>query len=65
MRSTRKPPRKVYYVEDCYTSPGRIYAIFDKRADAERFAEQLLPTQCLVSPRTLYYGQPPNRGFNP
>lgn len=55
---------KVYLVEDCGNSPGKIYAIFASEADALLHALSLdAATQ--VVPRTLFYGQPPNPGYNP
>lgn len=66
MRSTRKPPKpppRVHLVVDCGNNPGRIYAVFYGREDADWFAGAI-DEDCEVESRTLYYGQPPNRGFN-
>lgn len=66
MRSTRKPPKpppQVHLVVGCENNPGRVYAVFKSRADAEWFADAI-DEGCEVESRTLYYGQPPNRGFN-
>lgn len=59
---------KIYLVEDVYNSPGRIYAIFAHREDAERFEESLNDKDgngyCEIVERTLFYGQPEIKGFN-
>lgn len=65
MPRTRKP-KKVYLVEDISNAPGRIYAVFDDEETAGWFADAIEDgvIQCQVVPRTLFYGQPPNRGYN-
>ena len=61
--SARKPRPKVWLVEDGHNAPGRILAVFYSERDARDFAIALgIP--CTVESRTLFYGQPPNRGFN-
>ena len=59
---------KVYLVEDHGNSPGRIYAVFHDKKDAQWFARQLNredpDTQARVEPRTLIWGQPPILGYN-
>jgi hypothetical protein len=53
----------VYLVEDVGNSPGRIYAVMADKEDAEDFASRL--DECVeVVERTLFYGQPSNRGYN-
>ena len=54
---------KVSLVEDVGNAPGRIYAVFRNREDAEKFAYQL-PEAVSVVERTLWEGQPSNFGFN-
>jgi hypothetical protein len=54
---------KVFLVVDCHNAPGRVLAVFADKEDAEWFADAI-DTPCDVEPRTLWYGQPPNRGFN-
>lgn len=53
----------IWIVEDCGNSPGRIYAVFAHEEDAAAFADQLYEA-CNIVPRTVFYSQPPNRGFN-
>lgn len=62
-----KDAPKVYLVEDQHNSPGKIYAVFMSLTDANSFAESLELTGigCGVVPRTLFYGQPSVRGYNP
>lgn len=58
---------KVYLVEDCGNSPGRIYAVMSSEEDAIRFASAVAydcKTDVQVVPRTLFYGQPPVCGMN-
>lgn len=54
---------KVYLVEDTENAPGRIYAVFAEEQDALDFAAMCL-ADCIVVERTLFYGQPPHRGYN-
>lgn len=59
---------KVYLVEDCGNSPGRIYAVLASEDDAERFKDAIngaLDTEAQVIERSLIYGQPPHLGYNP
>ena len=59
---------KVYLVEDCGNSPGRVYAVMASEGDAEMFAnavEAHNKTQCDVIERELYYGQPPQPDYCP
>lgn len=61
----KKQRQKVYLVEDVYENPGRIYAVFANEEDANDFAESLeREVDCEVVPRTLFWGQPPVRGYN-
>jgi len=53
---------KVFLVEDIGNSPGRIYAVFADKKDAENFASYFEAAE--VVPRTLFYGQPPYCGYN-
>ncbi len=53
----------VFLVIDSENAPGRIYAVFSHKEDAERF-ERLLPYICDIEERTVFIGQPPNMGFN-
>jgi hypothetical protein len=62
--TARKPKPQVWLVEDCHNAPGRILAVFYSKACAVKFAESLTEPAYVI-PRTLFYGQPPNRGFNP
>lgn len=59
---------KIYLVQDCLNSPGKIYAIFNDEESAKDFASLIESDEdgvsCTVVPRTLFHGQPPNRGFN-
>lgn len=50
----------VYMVED--VDSCRVYAVFAEYADAMDFAWFF--EHVVVTKRTLYYGQPPYRGFN-
>jgi hypothetical protein len=61
-KATPKPAPKVWYVEDCGNSPGRIYAVFASETDAENFASFFEAAD--VVERTLFYGQPPVCGYN-
>lgn len=66
MPSTSKPKVEgpmVYLVRDV---AGEVYGVFASEKDAVAFAQLLdYPTiKPWVQPRTLYYGQPPNRGYN-
>lgn len=58
-----KPAPKVWLVEDCGNSPGRIYAVFASEEDAVAFASFFEAVN--VVERTLFYGQPPICGYNP
>lgn len=55
---------KVYLVEDTANAPGRIYAVMAHEKDAIEFAN-MMPDSCAVIERTLIYGQPSVRGYNP
>ena len=56
---------KVYLVEDVLMCPGKIYAIFADEEDARDFiAASGLEDDAWVWERTLFYGQPPNPGYN-
>jgi hypothetical protein len=56
---------KVYLVVDINNSPGRVLAIFADEENAEMFvdAARLWDVAEIVE-RTLFYGQPPNPGYN-
>lgn len=51
-----------WYVEDVGNNPGRIYAIFAHEKDAQDYATYF--EDVVVVQRTVFYGQPPRRGFN-
>jgi hypothetical protein len=58
--------QKVYLIEDCGNSPGRIYAVMADEDDALSMGDAIeaaKQTQCRVVERTVYYGQLPNRGY--
>ncbi|MNE49663.1 hypothetical protein D3C80_1441990 [compost metagenome] len=58
----------IYLVEDVGNSPGKIYACFARKTDAERFASAItgaMNTEAEVVQRTLFHGQPPVLGTNP
>lgn len=53
---------KVYLVEDVHNAPGRIYAVFASKTDAENYAT-FFNGAAVVVERTLYHGQPPRVGY--
>lgn len=59
---------KVYLVEDSGNSPGKIYAIFEKEEEANKFADELYKTpKCICSEviaRKVWPSQPPIKGYN-
>lgn len=56
---------KIYLVENTENSPGKIYAIFADYEDALDFLHAAeLEDECAVFERTLWHGQPPNKGMN-
>lgn len=55
----------VFLVVDCMNAPGRVYAVFADRNDAVWFADALEDTEAEVEERTVFYGQPSVRGYNP
>lgn len=56
---------KVYLVEDINNSPGRVLAVFADEENAELFVDSArLWEVAEISERTLFYGQPPNPGYN-
>ena len=56
---------KVYLVEDVFNSPGRVLAVFADEENAELFVDSArLWEVAEVNERTLFYGQPPNPGYN-
>lgn len=59
--------QQVFLVEDVSNAPGRIYAVFADEEDANWFANAISDDviQCEVVTRTLQYGQPSIRGYNP
>lgn len=54
---------KIYLVENVGASTGKIEACFASEEDAERFADSLCDEHEIVE-RTLFYGQPPIKGYN-
>lgn len=56
--------RKVYLVIDCETTPGQVLAVMASEEDAHAFAGALVE-RADVEERTVIYGQPSRRGFNP
>ena len=55
----------VFLIEDNNNRPGTIYAIFSDYEDAVTFiAASVLEDDAGVGERTLFYGQPPNPGYN-
>ena len=56
---------KIYLVENTENSPGKIYAIFADYKDALDFLYSAeLEEECTIFERTLWHGQPPNKGMN-
>ena len=56
---------KVYLVVDVNNSPGRVLAVFADEENAELFVDSAnLGEVAEISERTLFYGQPPNPGYN-
>lgn len=56
---------KVYLVVDINNSPGRVLAVFADEENAELFVDSVrLWEVAEVYERTLFYGQPPNPGYN-
>ena len=56
---------KVYLVVDINSSPGRVLAVFADEENAERFVDAArLWDVAEVHERTLFYGQPPRKGYN-
>ena len=56
---------KVYLVVDIHNSPGRVLAVFANEEDAELFVDSpRLWDVVEIYERTLFYGQPPRRGYN-
>ena len=56
---------KVYLVVDINNSPGKVLAVFADEEDAWDFiAASGLEDDAGVGERTLFYGQPPNPGYN-
>ena len=63
--TARKPKPQVHMVVDTMDNPGRVYAVFFNIEDARDFAGLLAIFHGVeVESRTLFYGQPPNRGYN-
>lgn len=57
----------VFFVEDIGKCPGRIWAVFASKDDAEKFAKcftQAHEISTHVVERTVFYGQPHVLGFN-
>lgn len=56
---------KVYLVVDINNSPGRVLAVFADEENAERFVDAARLWDFVeVCERTLFYGQPPRKGYN-
>lgn len=56
---------KVYLVMDIANSPGRVLAVFADKENAESFVDSArLWDVAEVYERTLFYGQPPRKGYN-
>ena len=56
---------KVYLVVDVNNSPGRVLAVFADEENAELFVDSArLWEVAEVYERTLFYGQPPGKGYN-
>ena len=56
---------KVYLVVDINIYPGRVLAVFADEEDAEKFVDAArLWDDVEVYERTLFYGQPPHKGYN-
>ena len=56
---------KVYLVVDTHNAPGRVLAVFADEENAERFVDAArLWDVAEVYERTLFYGQPPRKGYN-
>ena len=56
---------KVYLVGDVFNSPGRVLAVFANEEDAVAFVVSAnLGEVAEVYERTLFYGQPPRKGYN-
>ncbi len=63
--TARKAKPNVHLVVDCEDNPGRVYAVFYSIEDARDFAASIAIFHGVeVESRTLFYGQPPNRGYN-
>jgi len=58
-----KKRKVVYLVEDCENAPGRILALFHDCEDAARFINAL-GESARIEERTVWYGQPVDRGYN-
>ena len=56
--------KKVYLVIDCENAPGRVLAVMASEEDAIAFMN-MLDTSAEVETRTVFYGQPRVRGYNP
>ena len=48
---------KIYLVEDCLNSPGKIYAVFAEEEAALDFRDHYHEENANVVERTLLYGQ--------
>lgn len=56
---------KIYMVENFRGHQRTIAAVFAQKEDAVEFVESLAnPDEWDVVERTLWQGQPPNRGYN-
>ena len=56
---------KVYLVVDTVNNPGRVLAVFADEENAERFVDAARFWDFVeVCERTLFYGQPPHKGYN-
>ena len=55
----------VYLVVDIVNSPGRVLAVFAAERDAELFVDSARLWDVVeIYERTIFYGQPPRKGYN-
>lgn len=65
MRGATKPvieSKQVHFAVDQQT--GTVLAVFAGTVDVDAFAKAFPPGEVMRFSRTLFYGQPPHRGFN-
>lgn len=56
--------KTIYLVESVGYAPGRVYAIFSSREDAQMHCDSVEGDEAVVVERTLFTGQADNPGFN-